>query len=296
MQRRDFVASVSLASLTAWLAQPLQRLHAAEDANRNGIGVQLWTVRNQMAADTNATLKAIADAGYKQVELMNVLESKDIATSAKDLGMEVRSAFFNWETIATPDKPGLPSVEQIIDAAKDMGLEYMVFGYIGREARDTSDKLKAIADRANQAAEKIQAAGMKMSYHNHSFEFAKMDGDKTGFDIFIDRFDDKLVNFELDVFWAAIGGWDPVATLNTLGSRVGQVHLKDLKAGTGVVYDEGAVPKDAFLEVGNGSLDFKSIMEVALKNGVKQFHVEQDESPDPLQSIKESAKAVAAMS
>ena len=292
MLRRDYLVRTGSCALAAAMIRPSHSLASCAAKTKNGLGLQLWTVRNQMEADTPTTLKAIAAAGYKQIELGRVVGSEDIVKRAKDLNLEVRSSFFNWQTIAEPSS-NVPSVDEVIEKAKEFGLEYLVFGYIGKSARDTADKLKAIADRANEAAEKIVAAGMQMSYHNHSFEFEKMDGDKTGFDLFVERFDEKLVNFELDVFWAAIGGLDPVETLKKLGTRVGQVHLKDLKKGVGVIYDEGKVPHEAFEEVGDGSLDMKAIMEVATKNGVTQFHVEQDQSPDPITSIGQSAKYTA---
>ncbi|MCA9125898.1 MAG: sugar phosphate isomerase/epimerase [Planctomycetales bacterium] len=290
MQRRTFVATSTAASLASVLARPIRALGAATE--KNGIGLQLWTVRNQLTNDVSGTLKAVVDAGYKQVELMNIAESADIVRTAKDLGLEVRSAFFNWETIAVPSNSNAPAIEKLIDSAKEYGLEYMVFGYIGKQARDTSDKLKGIADRTNAAAEKVHAAGMKLSYHNHAFEFEKLDNGKTGFEIFMEGFDPQLVNFELDVFWAAIGGWAPIDTMKKLGKRLGQIHLKDLKAGQGTIYDEGKVPNDAFQEVGNGILDMKSIVQLATDYGVTQFHVEQDQSPDPIASIGQSSRYV----
>lgn len=288
-------ATVLTAGLTAKLSRPLLALSPPATNNllaKNGIGLQLWTVRNQMAEDPAATLKAVADAGYKQVELMDVIGSGEIVKMAKGLGLEVRSAFFNWETIGNPDNPDAPSIDAVIEQAKEYGLEYLVFGYIGREARNTEDKLKAIADRTNAASEKVVEAGMQLSYHNHAFEFEPLGGDAakatTGFDIFMERFDAKHVNFELDVFWVALGGWDPIETLKKLGQRVGQVHLKDLKSGVPTIYDEGKVPKDAFQEVGDGTIDMRAVMAVASENGVAQFHVEQDESPAPLESIQQS--------
>ncbi|GAB5405182.1 MAG: sugar phosphate isomerase/epimerase [Aureliella sp.] len=287
MQRRNFLATTAACSLTATLAQPLQAIGA--DAKRNGIGLQLWTVRNQIAEDTPGTLKAVKDAGYEQVELMNVLESGDIIKTARDLGLKVRSAFINWESVAASENENAPSFDKIVEQAVKHELEYLVFGYIGKGARDTADKLRKIADDTNEAAEKTQSAGMKLSYHNHSFEFQPLDG-TTGFDIFMERFDDKLVNFEFDVFWAAIGGWDPVETMEKLGSRLGQIHLKDLKKGQATEYDEGKVPEDAFQEVGDGTIDMKKVIEVANKFNVTQFHVEQDQSPDPIASIGQSIK------
>jgi sugar phosphate isomerase/epimerase len=292
MHRRKFTQLATALPLASLLSRPVQAFSPLVPG-KNGLGLQLWTVRNQLQEDAAKTLKSVAEAGYKQVELMNVMDSSDLITMAKDNGMKVRSAFINWESIANPSE-NIPSVESIISKAKDFGLEYIVFGYIGKSARDTADKIKKIADATNKAAELAKDAGLKLSYHNHSFEFQELDGGQTAFEIFMERFDAELVNFELDVFWAAIGGWDPIATLKKLGKRTGQIHLKDLKANTPINYDEGTVPEDAFQEVGDGSLDMKEIMKVAVENGVEQFHVEQDQSPDPIASIAQSSQYVVA--
>ena len=286
MKRRHFLNTSSLAALSLLPTAKLLANHPA--VKRNGLGLQLWTVRNQLASDPSGTIKAIAAAGYQQVELMSVIGSDEIVKMAGDNDMEVRSSFMNWESVATPENKNVPSVSAIIDKAKEFGVEYLVFGYIGKQARDSAEKMKAIADRANEVAAKAAEAGMKLSYHNHSFEFEPLAGETTGFEILMERLDKKLVNFEFDVFWAACGGWDPIETMQKLGSRLGQIHLKDIKKGTPTIYDEGKVPADAFQEVGDGTIDMKRVIEVAAKFGVEQFHVEQDQSPDPLASIKQS--------
>ena len=107
----------------------------------------------------------------------------------------------------------------------------MVFGYIGKGERETVDHFKRHADQANKAGEKCAKAGIQLCYHNHSFEFAKLNGGKTGWDVFVKEFDKKLVKFEVDVFWVKIGGLDPYKTLRQLKGRVSQVHLKDLVKG-----------------------------------------------------------------
>ena len=289
MKRRDFLKNSASAAVTGVaLAQTAAGLEPALADNRNGLGLQLWTVRNQLASDAAATLKSVQDAGYKQVELMSVVDSEEIVRIANDLGLEIRSAFFNWETIANPSNREAPKLETVIEVANDIGLEHLVFGYIGKTARDTADKMKKIADATNAAADKVKRAGMQLSYHNHSFEFEKLTEDQTGFDFFIQRFDPELVKFELDVFWVAIGGWDPIATIRRLGTRLGQIHLKDLKADMPVIYDEAKVPEDAFQEVGDGTISMHEVIQLATEFGVRQFHVEQDQSPDPLASIRQS--------
>ncbi|MEM6366442.1 MAG: TIM barrel protein, partial [Planctomycetota bacterium] len=167
------------------------------------IGLQLYTVRDQMADNAAATLKAIAKAGYQQVELMSIdSEALQIARMARDEGLMVHSAFLDWRCITTPDNQESFTVDQTIEMAERIGLRHVVFGYIGREDRDTVDKCKRISDRANEAAGKARTVGLRMAYHNHAFEFGKLAGSgQTAFDIFLDRFDPQLMDFELDVFW-----------------------------------------------------------------------------------------------
>ncbi|MBL8891783.1 MAG: sugar phosphate isomerase/epimerase [Planctomycetaceae bacterium] len=264
---------------------------AADLPYMDRIGLQLYTVRNQMAEDAEGTLKAIAAAGYRQVELMSIDKSAiGIAGMARDLGLMVHSAFMDWRAIADSSAEGVTTVDETAELAERLGLRHIVFGYIGQGQRDTADKCRAIAEATNRAAEKVRAAGMRLCYHNHSFEFAPGSGgsDGTMFDLFLKRFDAKLVDLELDVFWAQIGGLDPLKLLTDLQGRITQVHLKNLLAGTGVITNEGQVPPAAFKELGAGEIDIPAIMRKAQATGVQYCHVEQDHSPAPLKSIVES--------
>lgn len=254
------------------------------------MGLQLWTVRNQMKEDEKATLKAVAKAGYKQVELMSTLKSDSIVKTAKDNGMKVTSAFIDWQSLGKPNAKDAPSFDKILEKGKAIGVKHLVFGYIGKGERETVDHFKRHADVANKAGEKCLKAGIQLGYHNHSFEFAKLDGGKTGFEVLVKEFDPKLVKFELDVFWVKIGGLDPIKTLQSLKGRVSQVHLKDLIKGAKTQHDEGKVPHEAFKECGAGTIDMAKVMKVAAEVGVQQCHVEQDQSAAPLESITASMK------
>jgi sugar phosphate isomerase/epimerase len=254
------------------------------------IGLQLYTVRNQMAEDKRRTLELIAQAGYKQVELMSIDKGAfEIAAIARDLGMMVHSAFMDWKSIVMPSDTGVPSVDQIVEMAERLGLRHIVFGYIGQGQRETEEQCKRIADNANQAAAKARAAGIRMCYHNHSFEFAKLKGSqRTGFDLFMERFDSQVMEYELDVFWTKLGGLDPFDLMRKLGGKISQVHLKDIKAGAAVITNEGQVPVDTFKELGAGTIDMVKVVQLAQEIGVAACHVEQDQSPAPLESIVKS--------
>ncbi|TWT82488.1 Inosose dehydratase [Planctomycetes bacterium CA13] len=289
LSRRNLVKASAIAGFAAMLARPLEAF-AANAPYLDRIGLQLYTVRNQMSEDAEVTLSAIAKAGYQQVELMSIDEDAiKIAGIARDNGMMVHSAFMDWKAIADPTAKGVTSVDKSIELAERLGLRHIVFGYIGKQNRDTLEKCQRIADASNEAASKAHDAGMRMCYHNHSFEFAKFEGnDQTPYDVFMERFDPELMEFELDVFWVKIGGKDPLAMMNQLGKRISQVHLKDLKDGVGTINDEGKVPADAFKELGNGTIDMRQIVDLAKKIGVAECHVEQDQSPNPIESIRTS--------
>ncbi len=292
MNRRRFTKSLVAGSLAS-IALP-RWLNSEEVMNTgylDNIGIQLWTVRNQLAEDLPGTLKAIKDAGYAQVELMRTVGEDYVFAKARELGLNVSSAFIDWRTIADPTADGVPSQAEILEKAKDFGLKYLVFGYLGKGFRETEKQMTAHAESANAFGEKCLERGITLCYHHHSFEFAPLaESSKTGWDVLLDRLDPNLVKFEIDVFWAAIGGLDPVVLLKELEGRVAQVHLKDLLPGTGILWDEGEVPHEAFKELGNGELDIAKIIQVASETGVDQCHVEQDQSPNPLLSIATSSQ------
>lgn len=289
VNRRSLLKVSAAAGLVSVFAAP-RFACAAALPYMDRIGLQLYTVRDQMAEDQSKTLAAISAAGYRQVELMAIdAAAIETAAIARGNGLLVHSGFMDWRTIATPDAEGVMKVSETIELAERLGLRHVVFGYIGRTERDTPDKCKQIADRANEAAAKAREAGMRMCYHNHSFEFAKFPGgEQTPFDIFVERFDPQQMDFELDVFWVKIGGQDPIAWMRRLAGRITQVHLKDLQADQPVIHDEGAVPPEAFKELGNGVIDIPQVMQLAKEIGVLQCHVEQDQSPAPLDSIAQS--------
>ncbi len=287
MNRRQFTKSAIVTTLAA-MTLP-RSLHATGLTGRrylDNIGIQLWTVRNQLATDIPGTLKAVKDAGYVQVELMNTASAKDIVPHAKKLGLKVTSSMIDWNSMVNPTAPNTPTLDETIAIARANGFKYLVFGYIGKGSRETVKQMTTIAAAANAFGLKCRDAGIQLCYHHHSFEFGPLDdGKTTGWEIFVREFDTKLVKFEIDVFWTAIGGLDPVQALHDLRGRVAQVHLKDLLGGTGTIWDEGKVAPEAFKELGRGSLDMRRIIEVCDGTGVDQCHVEQDQSPDALKSI-----------
>lgn len=286
MNRRHFVRSAAISSLALTPAGSLLAALAPDNAYRKNIGIQLYTLRKALAKDPAGTLKAVAAAGYKQVEAYGFPNCQPLIDGAKAAGLAMHSSHFEWDSVVNPKDEGMSDFMKILDKAKELGLSHLVIPYLADGNRSSLDAYKKVAENANKAAGKAKAAGIQLAYHNHAFEFQPKEGGKCGFDIFTEEFS-KDMKFEIDVFWIKVGGHEPAALIEKLAGRVSQLHLKDLKAGLKLP-EFGSLPEDAFKELGNGIIPMEPILAAAEKAGVVHCHVEQDHSPDPLASIKQS--------
>lgn len=283
MNRRHFLRSAVVATFAA---SPLARALEADNAYRKNIGLQLYTLRNELQRDTPGTIRAVAAAGYKQGEMFGFPNCDPVIAAARDAGLELHSSHFEWDSVVNPKDESYSEFQRILEKAKGIGLSHLVIPYLAEQNRKTLDDYKKVADHANRAAALARKVGIQLSYHNHAFEFEPKDGG-TGFDVFRSEFGPEM-QFELDIFWVKVGGEEPLELMKTLSGRISQVHLKDLKAGLSLPVF-GSVPADAFKELGNGIIPMEPILAAAKAAGVKHCHVEQDQSPDPLASIRQSA-------
>ena len=259
----------------------------AENAYRKNIGIQLYTLRKEIAKDPVATLKQVAAAGFHQVEPYGFPNAGPMISAAKEVGLAVNSSHFEWDAVVNPKDAAMSDFSKILDQAKEAGLTDLVIPYLQDGNRKTLDDYRKIAENANKAAAMAKKAGIQLSYHNHNFEFEPKDGGKTGYDIFIENFSPDM-HFEIDVFWVKAAGLDPAALIKKLKGRVSQLHLKDLKEGIAIPSYSTALPEDAFQELGDGIISMEPIIVAAREAGVRHCHVEQDQSPDAIASIKQS--------
>jgi sugar phosphate isomerase/epimerase len=284
MDRRSFLLqslSTALLSGTAYSAL------AADNRYRQQIGLQLYTLRNPLAKDAKATLQAVAAAGYKQVEMYGFPQSQAQIDAARDAGLAMHSSHIEWDCVVNPKDSQRSEFASMLEKAKEIGLSHLVVPYLMPNNRKTLDDYRKVAENANHAAAMAKKVGIQLSYHNHNFEFAPIEGGKSGFDIFIEEFSADM-KFELDVFWVVAAGLDPIKLMEKLKGRVTQLHLKDLKADVKTPTFQTDVPQDAFKELGQGTIAMAPIIEAAAAAGVEHCHVEQDQSPDPLASVKQS--------
>ena len=287
MDRRSFIQTTVATTFALSQSGRLFAALQAEESYRKNIGIQLYTLRNEIGKDTAGTIKQVAADGYKQVELFGFPNADAMIDAAKNSGLAVNSSHFEWDSVVNPKDAAMSDFAKILEKAEKVGLKHLVIPYLQDNERATLDHYKKIAANANKAAAMAKKAGVQLAYHNHNFEFQPTDSGKCGYDIFVDEFSSDM-KFEVDVFWVKAAGIDPVALINKLKGRVTQVHLKDLKDGLTLPTYTTGVPKDAFQELGDGIIPMLPILLAAKNAGVEHCHVEQDQSPDPLASIKQS--------
>jgi sugar phosphate isomerase/epimerase len=288
MDRRHFLRATTTAALAFGFADRAAAALEAENVYRKNIGIQLYTLRNQIGKDAAGTLKQVAEAGYKQVELYGFPNADAMVKGAKDAGLAIHSAHFDWECVVSPKDAAMSDFAKLLDKAKEIGLSHLVIPYLADRDRKKLDDYKRVAANANQAAAMAKKAEIQLAYHNHNFEFEPKEGGKTGYDVFVSDFSEDMM-FEIDVFWVKAAGVDPVELIKKLKGRVSQLHLKDLKEGLALP-TFGGLPEDAFQELGDGIIPMEPILVAAKDAGVVHCHVEQDQSPDAIASIRQSLK------
>lgn len=252
----------------------------------NTLGVQLYTLRGVITADPLATLRAVEQIGYREAELVVDNLDKVMAaikqTQIKPVSLHMDSTMFQKRQAELP---------AALADAKKRGFEYAVCPYIAPADRGGSDMMKRLGDTLNKAGAICKELDLKLCYHNHAFEWEPFGGGIL-LDVLLDSSDPKLVNLELDIMWAKVGGFDPAAVITKYAKRIELLHLKNVADGIEKRFNE-QVPRTAFKEVGNGVIDIPSVLAASAAAGVKHYFVEQDQTTgDPLASLKESFQYV----
>jgi sugar phosphate isomerase/epimerase len=248
-------------------------------------GMTLYTVRNEMGKDPKATLKSVADLGYKYIEAVDYNKGKfygmspaEFKSYTKSLGLKPISVHMGSMTTENADV--------LIADVKAAGFKYFIapvppmgmFKFdpktrtLGMEG--TMEKLTEIL---NTIAQKATAAGLKFLYHNHDFEFQKNKDGVVPIDYLLEKLDPKYVNFQMDLYWVTKAGVDPVTYFEKYPKRFKIWHVKDM--------DE----QGRFAPVGKGNIDFGRILKHKKLSGMKYYIVEQDQTFDglaPLDAIK----------
>jgi sugar phosphate isomerase/epimerase len=285
ISRRSFLTTAALAAAASTI--PSHNLYASPLAPL--IGLQLFSVREALAKDYPGTLKRVAALGYREVEAAGFYNhsAADVKQMMADAGLHCLSAHYSLADL-------LKSTDATIAYAKAFGLEYIICSapwaadpahlekYPGGAWQGilhamTLDDWKWNADQFNQMGCKMQEAGLKFGYHNHTMEFREEDGG-TGYRILLEDTDPRCVTLELDCGWAIAAGQDPAKMLRQYPERFSMLHLKDLKPAPA-----GAEPsKRVSTEIGLGIVHFRPLFEAAKASDVHHYFVEQENFDKPV--------------
>ncbi len=242
------------------------------------LGIQIYSVRDRMTTreDAQYTLKKLREYGYTQLQTAGIPSWgwEAYAEDVKSAGLTVIGTHVGLDL--------LENTEEAVRVHRLLGTTNAGIGSAPLDARSKIEGLNKFICRANKVGEELSKHGMKFTYHNHHFEFAKI-GNETMMDILVRELDPKTTSFVLDTYWVQHAGGFVNEWIERLVGRIDILHLKD-KAVKG--YDP------IITELGNGNLNFKSIMKTAEAAGVKYYCYEQDEgfAINPLESAKVSAK------
>ena len=288
--RRNFLKVSATGALGAMVLSEYAFKAAPVDPKTFGIGLQLYTIRDAMAKDVPGSLKRVSDIGFKYVELASYSNGKfygyepaEFKKLVNDLGMEAISSHTQVEALGIT----LDNAKKMAEDHAKLGVKYCVQPWVVEEARTTIPSFQKMAADWNKVGGIMKQHGIQFGYHNHNFEFAKVEGKTPYYDVFMKELDKDLVTMELDLFWATKAGQNPVEMFKKYPGRFQLFHMKDMYTKEAPFYIPST--KD-FAPVGAGIINFKEILAAKKIAGLKYMFVEQDWTKDgkPFDSIQTS--------
>lgn len=269
INRRKFLSQTTKAAgAVIALSQLPKQLFAEAAANNMPIGFQSWTVKDMLGKDFAGTLKMMAGMGYKLIEMCSPkgyansgfgaflnMKTADIRSTITDAGLNCPSCHFGSGEL-------FDKLDESIEFSQQLGLTQMICSTFWLPKTATLNDYYIAADKLNKAAEKIKKAGMQAGFHNHDFEFAKLEGQLI-YDALMSRLDPDLVKMQFQTQVITLG-YKASTYFNKYPGRFISAHLSDWTA------DKKEVP------VGQGVIDWKEFFAAAKKGGVKNFFVEME--------------------
>lgn len=279
---RILIRSLIFSSIIALFSLPVLS-QQKNKAFTQEVGLQLYSLRHEFPKDVEGTLAKIKEMGIRQIEGGGTYEMKrqDFKALLDKYGLQTASMGFGYDRYRN-------DIAGIIEDTRFMGASYVMVSWIPHKGDNfTIEETKKAAQDFNNWGQKLKAAGIQFCYHIHGYEFRPYENG-TLFDYLVKNTTPEYVSFEMDVFWVAHPGQDPLKLLKKYPNRFSMMHLKDMKKGvkgdlTGHAPDEWNVP------IGTGQIDFKNLLPEAQRLGVKYYFIE-DEHPNALQQIPLSLK------
>jgi len=257
--RRNFLQATGALAVGSLLLP--DHVRAANRKTVTDVGLQLYTVRNEMLLDNVGTLKKIAAIGYKEIESAASdkgyyygFKPAEMKKVCADLGMTLRSGHVHYDD----------TWQQTIDQAVESGQQYLIVSVMPEKGQ-TIDNYKRTAEIFNKAGETAKKSNITFGYHNHDAEFEKDNG-KVLYDVLLENTHPEWVKMEMDLGWVIITGNNPLDYFEKYPGRFPLWHLKDMD-----------MKEKHSVELGKGGLDVKKMLENSHKAGLKYFFVEQEE-------------------
>lgn len=273
--RREFFKISAAGAIGLTVLGPLACTPKVVDRKTFGVGIQLYTLRDAMAADALGSLKKLSDLGYKNLELANYTDGKfygfapkELKKIANDLGMDILSSHTQVEAAGIT----VDNAKKMADDHAELGVKYCVQPWVNEPDRNIKSYKKMVGDW-NEVGKIMKGVGIQFGYHNHNFEFLNIDGIVPYYDIFMKEMDPDLITMEIDLFWVNKAGQDPVEMFKKYPGRFQLFHFKDMHTKQDPFYD---VIKDDVCSVGAGVIDFKTILASKEIAGMKYLFVEDD--------------------
>jgi sugar phosphate isomerase/epimerase len=244
-------------------------------------GVQLFMLRRQAATDLAGVFREIHDAGFPQVELYPIAynhPAAELRRMVADAGLGAVAGHFDYV-----------GLESKLDYAHDLGLKYMVCPMLPKEQWTTLAGFRQAADLFNRVGEGARSRGMEFVFHNHDYDFRPIEG-SNGFSELMRHTDPALVKLELDIYWLAQAGQDPLAILKDHADRARLIHMKDRLPNSPISYDMEK-SSEHFTELGKGTLDWRAILLQARKQGIQYAFLDQDETSLPVPESMKISRA-----
>jgi sugar phosphate isomerase/epimerase len=269
MNRRRFIGTLALGALAA--SVPVAGVGVEGKLKR--IGLQLYSVRDRLQRDFEGTLAEVSAIGYTEVEFAGYFDRspREIRGMLDRHGLTAPSAHIPYDALGA-------KWTGILEDCRKMGHEYVVCPSIDAAVVQEKGGWKRAAETFNRAAESARKAGIQFAFHNHVSEFTPVDG-RLAYDLLLEETDPDLVKMEMDMCWIVVAGQDPQTYFDRWPGRFVMVHIKDLKT---ISKRTGYEPVDLdrlnpdMTTVGNGVIDWKHMLHLAEKAGVKHYFVEND--------------------
>jgi sugar phosphate isomerase/epimerase len=256
----------------------------ASAAETNPLGLQLWSLRNQLTASLPAGMAEVKDLGFTWVESAGTYghTAKDLRSLADKNGLKIVGSHIPYERMLS-DLPG------VIAEVKTLGASYVIVAWVPHKTAFDVDQAKVAAANFNKWGAALKAEGLGFGFHTHGYEFRPLPDGSSAFDVMLKETDPGLVFCEMDVFWVVNAGIDPVKLLEKYPDRFKAFHIKDMRKGAPTGHYDGSAPASDNVIVGQGMMDWPAIVAEGRKIGVEYWFIE-DETSDPVGNIPPSIK------